>query len=215
MAADLLSTIRAEIDSRLDELAPALAEYEELASVLGALAGDAPGGAVRRTRGRPSARGRTTASSSALSTLTSSTTPAGGISPRATGGASPRAAGGTSPSATGGVSGGVSPPRARARGTAARGSSRRTGGERGSASVPLRGPGRPRSAARSTRGTIGPTGQAILAALEHGSHTVAELVIVTALAAPDIREGMRRLRARQLVVKTERDGRTAYALPTG
>jgi hypothetical protein len=54
----------------------------------------------------------------------------------------------------------------------------------------------------------------VLAALEHGSHTVAELVIVTALPAPDIRDSLRQLRKRKAIVKTDRDGRTAYALST-
>lgn len=58
------------------------------------------------------------------------------------------------------------------------------------------------------------TGQAILAALEHGSHTPAELVVVTALPASDIREALRRLRARRAIVKADRDGKAAYALPS-
>ena len=60
-----------------------------------------------------------------------------------------------------------------------------------------------------------PTDQAILAALEHGSHTVAELVLVTALPAGDIRDSLRHLRKRKTIVKTDRDGRSAYALPAG
>src|SRR5579864_5569796 len=35
--------------------------------------------------------------------------------------------------------------------------------------------------------------QAIVAALEHGSHTVAELVLVTAMPGADIRDSLRRL----------------------
>ena len=74
---------------------------------------------------------------------------------------------------------------------------------------------RPRKSARRVRerSAPDPSGQAVLAALEHGSHTVAELVVVTALPAPDIRDSLRDLRRRNAIVKTARDGRSAYALP--
>ena len=51
-----------------------------------------------------------------------------------------------------------------------------------------------------------------MAALEHGSHTVSELVLVTAMSGADIREGLRRLRRAGTVARAMRDGRTAYAL---
>jgi hypothetical protein len=54
--------------------------------------------------------------------------------------------------------------------------------------------------------------QAILAALGHGSHTLSELVMVTAMTGTDIRGGLRRLTARRAIAKTKRDGKTAYAL---
>lgn len=54
--------------------------------------------------------------------------------------------------------------------------------------------------------------QAIVAALEHGSHTVSELAVVTALAGPSIRENLRRLMHAGTVTRTERDGRAAYTL---
>lgn len=57
--------------------------------------------------------------------------------------------------------------------------------------------------------------QAILAALEHGSHTASELVMVTAMSAPEIRGGLVRLAGREAITKVKRrgDGKTAYALP--
>ncbi len=57
--------------------------------------------------------------------------------------------------------------------------------------------------------------QAILAALEHGSHTASELVTVTAMSAPEIRGGLGRLARRGAITKVKRrgDGKTAYALP--
>ena len=57
--------------------------------------------------------------------------------------------------------------------------------------------------------------QAIVAALEHGSHTVAELGVVTAMSGASIREGLRRLAKAGTVrrAKREGDGKAAYALP--
>jgi hypothetical protein len=140
--ADLLTTIRAEIDARLSELRPAIAEYERLISAADALAveGRAAPQPVSRAVSRPDAPARASA-------------------------------------------------KTRARPRVARRARKRE------------------SAAQS------PTGQAILAALEHGSHTVAELVVVTALRAPEIRDSLRHLRKRKAIVKTDRDGKAAYALP--
>jgi hypothetical protein len=57
--------------------------------------------------------------------------------------------------------------------------------------------------------------QAILAALEHGSHTASELVMVTAMSTPEIRGGLIRLTGHGAITKVKRrgDGKTAYALP--
>lgn len=57
------------------------------------------------------------------------------------------------------------------------------------------------------------TDRAILAALEHGSHTVAELLVVTALPARDVRDSLRLMRAQRAIGTIDRDGKTAYALP--
>jgi hypothetical protein len=54
--------------------------------------------------------------------------------------------------------------------------------------------------------------QAIVAALEHGSHTVGELVLVTAMAGAEIRAGAQRLQRAGAIVRTRREGRVAYAL---
>jgi hypothetical protein len=158
--ADLLTSIRAELDARMRELQPLLAEYEELLSVIDAL--DSQGGAPAQAMGAVPRRAPTR-------------TPR----PKA-----PRPK--------------TAPPRSAPPKTASLETARSAGKAVG------RGPGR-----RSS----GSTGQAILAALEHGSHTVAELVVVTALPAPDIRRDLRPLLARQAIVKTDRDGKSAYALP--
>ncbi|HEY1457926.1 MAG TPA: hypothetical protein VGF15_05370 [Solirubrobacteraceae bacterium] len=57
----------------------------------------------------------------------------------------------------------------------------------------------------------GTVGQAVLDALEHGSHTVSELVMVTAMRAGEIRGSVRHLLSRDEIVKVDRAGRTAYA----
>lgn len=140
--ADLLTSIRAEIDARLRELAPAIAEYERLSSAADALLEEG------RAASRPARR------------------------------ATPRSS---------------TPARVK---------------KRAPVEAARRARRRERPAAHA------PAGQAILAALEHGSHTLAELVMVTALRAPDIREALRTLRARKAIVKTDRDGKAAYALPS-
>jgi hypothetical protein len=57
--------------------------------------------------------------------------------------------------------------------------------------------------------------QAILAALEHGSHTIGELVMVTAMGTPEIRTNLSQLARQRKVmrVKREGDGKSAFALP--
>jgi hypothetical protein len=144
--ADLLTSIRAEIDVRLRELAPAIAEYERLSTAADALS--AEGAAASRPAERAAPK------------------PAGGPAPASAKKAAPRKA-----------------PRKGAR-----------------------------RARKRERPAHSPTGQAILAALEHGSHTLAELVMVTALRASDIRDSLRHLRKHKAIVKTDRDGKAAYAL---
>jgi DNA-binding transcriptional ArsR family regulator len=75
-------------------------------------------------------------------------------------------------------------------------------------------PARPRkrTAAAPPREPAGSTQQAIVAALEHGSHTVSELAVVTAISGPSIRQGLRRLLAAGTVTRLKREGRAAYGL---
>jgi hypothetical protein len=79
----------------------------------------------------------------------------------------------------------------------------------------------PRSSSRATapapakpagRARRGAAEQAIMAALEHGSHTTSELVMVTAMSAQNIRGNLSRLERGGTIAKTKRDGRTAYVL---
>ncbi|HLM87112.1 MAG TPA: hypothetical protein VK272_13095 [Solirubrobacteraceae bacterium] len=66
--------------------------------------------------------------------------------------------------------------------------------------------------ARAASSRQGPTEQAIVAALEHGSHSVSELVVVTAMSGPQIRASLRVLQRAGKVARTKREGRAAYAL---
>lgn len=68
------------------------------------------------------------------------------------------------------------------------------------------------STAKPPRAARGAAREALLAALEHGSHTVGELSVVTAMSGPNINGNMRRLAAEGVVVKTEREGKAAWAL---
>lgn len=54
--------------------------------------------------------------------------------------------------------------------------------------------------------------EAIAGALEHGSHTVAELAVVTALSTAVINRSVRALVDAGTVRKTEREGKPAWAL---
>lgn len=129
---NLLSTIRSEVEQRMDALRPLLAEHEQLLGALSALDANT---SERSTKSRSSSRRTPTAS----------------------------------------------------RARAAKGSKQKRA---------------PRGAAR----------EAILGALEHGSHTVSELVAVTAMTGPNINGNLRRLLSEGAITKTDREGKTAYAL---
>jgi hypothetical protein len=64
------------------------------------------------------------------------------------------------------------------------------------------------------RAQRGAAAVAILAALEHGSHTVSELAVVTALSGAIINNNLRRLQQVGAITRTKRegDGKAAYAL---
>jgi hypothetical protein len=71
---------------------------------------------------------------------------------------------------------------------------------------------RPQAAAPPKRAVRGAAQQAIVAALEHGSHTVSELVVVTAMSATNIRDNLRRLVRAGTVTAAKREGKAAYVL---
>jgi MarR family len=71
-----------------------------------------------------------------------------------------------------------------------------------------------RSTAAPKRAQRGAAAVAILAALEHGSHTVSELAVVTAVSGQIINSNLRRLQQAGTITRTKRagDGKAAYAL---
>ncbi len=69
-----------------------------------------------------------------------------------------------------------------------------------------------KTTAKPARAVRGAAREAILGALEHGSHTVGELAVVTAMTGPNINGNLRRLAAEGVVVRTEREGKAAWAL---
>jgi len=80
--------------------------------------------------------------------------------------------------------------------------------------APAATPRRPRAAGapKRERAPRGAAQLAIVAALEHGSHTVSELAVVTAMSGANIRANLRRLVSAGTVTTAKRDGKAAYAL---
>jgi len=73
-------------------------------------------------------------------------------------------------------------------------------------------PARKRAAPKPPSAPRGAAERAIVAALEHGSHTVGELVLVTAMSGAEIRGGAKKLERAGVIGRTRREGRIAYAL---
>jgi hypothetical protein len=177
---DLLTKIRSELDARLRELRPLLAEYERLLVADAALDAAGEDGPAPITVAAPiPARGRVKravrAKRAPAPAPTSAPMPAHAPEPEGGAPAQPR----------------VSPkPRVSPQAAA------RPGG------------GAPKRARR------GAAAVAIVAALEHGSHTVSELTIVTAMSGAIIQNNLRRLQQAGTVTRTKRagDGKAAYAL---
>jgi hypothetical protein len=185
MTSDLLSMIRYEIDERLGELRPLLDEHERLLDAAAAL--EMAGSELDVFGASPKARGD---------------------SGRARIGTARRG------SAAGEIKLAVAGPATDVLESAAAEPS-----PEDDSSTRLN--GKPRSAARASRGVADPkpervtrdiARETILAALEHGSHTVSELAVVTAMSGPSINGNLRKLVSAGAVVKTEREGKAAWAL---
>jgi hypothetical protein len=187
-SSDLLSRIYDELDARLRELRPILDEYESLLSAAAALepAVDTSTGAGTSSRAvsKPASRRR--------SAIAPKRAPRDAVvaapkrAPRDAAVAAPkRAPRSALAAAPKQAPRGAAPKRAR----------------RGAVAAPNPAP---RSAVAG----------AILAALEHGSHTVSELAVVTAMSTQIINNDLRPLQQAGTIARTKRegDGKAAYAL---
>jgi hypothetical protein len=191
---DLLSKICAELDARLRELRPLVDEYESLLDAAAAL--EHAGEEESVATGGVSAR--VSAPSAATDSAAASAAPARrrGRPPGKRNAARSASELKTASELAAGVSAETgSSPRARAAGRST-----------------TRAPGR--TAAAPKRAQRGAAAVAILAALEHGSHTVSELAIVTAMSGAIINNNLRRLQQTGSITRTKRagDGKAAYAL---
>ncbi len=167
MPADLLATIGAEIDARLEQLRAAMDEYEQLLSAAAALEAEERKAEPARGKAAPVSKKRVARKTPAVAKAA----------------ARPQAAPPKAP---------IPAPAKPVRATVA----------------PKKKAAKPASA----RSASSAAQQAIVAALEHGSHTVAELAVVTAMSGPSIRESLRALSKARKVTKAKREGKAAYAL---
>jgi hypothetical protein len=206
-ASDLLARVRAEIDARCDELRPALVEYERLLLAAEAIGLDLDGAPAPVRVPRPST-GKAAARRAPARKTATAKEPAAKASVREASTGKPSAPAAAT-EALDEISADALRPRARGKRGSAAGAIVRA------ASPPARG-GRAAVAkgAKKAGGQRDAAQQAIVAALEHGSHTVAELGVVTAMSGASIREGLRRLGKAGTVgrAKREGDGKAAYAL---
>jgi DNA-binding transcriptional ArsR family regulator len=182
MAPDLLSTICREIEERLSELRPLLVEHEQLLVAADALL--APDGGEESLA----------ASGTAMPVNARRGAQARPRRRGSAAGAIKRA--GTDPTAV--VEEPVAEESAESLDAAAVRRSAKTS--------------KPAAKPKPERAARGAAREAILAALDHGSHTVGELAIVTAMSGPNINGNLRRLFSEGAVVKTEREGKAAWAL---
>jgi hypothetical protein len=180
---DLLTQIRSEIDARLREVRPLLAEYERLLVAAAALdtAGEdgVPTPVVTPTPARGRVKRTVRAKRAPVPAPVPTPVPAaeaeGSVPAQPSVSAKPRV---------------LPKPR-----VSAKPASRPSGST-------------PKRAQRSA------VAVAIVAALEHGSHTVSELAIVTAMSGAVIQSNLRRLQQAGTVTRAKRagDGKAAYAL---
>jgi hypothetical protein len=195
MAADLLSTIRHEIDERLSELRPLLGEHERLLAAVDVLDASGAPGDMDTVSVPDVLKPDVSKPDVSIEPRPAKSLPAKPARRRARP-AAPRgsAAGAIEPAATGPVDASTEEPKVNEPAVKAR-------------RVEPAVKDKPQRAAR------GVARETILAALDHGSHTVSELAVVTAMSASNINATVRKLVAEGAIVKTEREGKAAWALP--
>jgi hypothetical protein len=219
VATDLLAKIRGELDERMAQLRPLLSEYERLVAAADALAAvdtrdtapEAPPAQAPPTPERAPRAPRVPRAPAAPAPLrerpprgSAAGTFALAMSLRTTPVIQPA---GLMPAARAYK---PAPPRPTAQELIERAPAPPSAVERNGRAAPAPGDGD----LAPTRKPAPPAAvqQAILAALEHGSHTASELVMVTAMSTPEIRGSLSR-RGAIAKVKRRGDGKGAYALP--
>jgi hypothetical protein len=220
MSSDVLARVRAEIDARLVQLRPAVAEYERLLDAERALDADAAADAAKAARAakaagdaKPVRTAKAVRAAKAADAAKAVRAPKAVRGAKAVGAAKAAVAGtnrenNAQKQATKKENKQKEQPLqaagtpALARSTSAATAPARRGRRGSAAGAIKRAASSPRDASQ----------QAIVSALEHGSHTLGELVLVTAIAASELRQGVRRLQQAGTITRTQRDGRAAYAL---
>ena len=191
---DLLATVGAEIDARLRELHAAVLEYEQLLSAAGALEAE-----ERKPTPAPS---QAPAVRKVPAVQKAPAQRRGPLALKAS--LAPQARIARKPSA---------PKKAPARSPEVRDSKAPTAVKEPAVAKPARAKATaPKKVPAPARPKRSESEQAIVAALEHGSHTLAELAIVTGMVAPALREGLRGLQKAKKITKAKREGKAAYAL---
>jgi outer membrane biosynthesis protein TonB len=203
---DLLTQIRSELDARLRELRPLLSEYERLlvaaeALVLEDASGDAPS---PRRRVAPKTPARVSEAPTPPPKAPTPPPKAPTPPPKAPTSA-PKAPTPAPKAPTPAPKAPTPAPKAPTPAPKAAPVS--------APAVPVKPPPRRRDSAPK-RAQRGAAAVAIVAALEHGSHTVSELTIVTAMSGAIIQSNLRRLQQAGTITRTKRagDGKAAYAL---
>jgi predicted Rossmann fold nucleotide-binding protein DprA/Smf involved in DNA uptake len=190
--AELLTRLTAEIAARLQELRAAVEEHEQLVAAMDALGAQGAAPAPHRS---PVTRAK------AASTVKQAA-------------AAPRAAPRTKAAVTAKAKAPVrtkAPAKAKVTPAKAKAPVKAKAPAQAKAPVKAKAPAQAKAHAASTKPESGDH-QAILAALEHGSHTVPELAVVTAMSGPSIREALKGLSKAGRVKRATREGKAAYVL---
>jgi hypothetical protein len=204
MGSDVLARVRAEIDARLLELRHAVAEYARLldaerALAADAAAADASAAAVKAARPAKAARPVKAARPPQAARPAKAARPTRPARPAK----AARPANAASPAKAAPPVRVARPAKAAPAKAVRPATSPKRRGKRGSAVGAIK---------RAASSSHDASQQAIVAALEHGSHTLGELVLVTAIAASELRQGVRHLQHAGTITRTKREGRAAYAL---
>jgi predicted Rossmann fold nucleotide-binding protein DprA/Smf involved in DNA uptake len=182
---DLLARVSSEIDARREQLRAAVEEYQNLLSAMEALDQDGSAPRAKATPARAKAAGRPNAKPKA--------TPRAKAEAKATPKAQAEAKAPLKAKVTAPLEVEAKP--------------------KATPKKPAKANKAPKRAESETSEPTDGAHQAIVAALEHGSHTLSELAVVTAMPAHAIRAAIKGLAKAGRVQRATREGKAAYALP--